>query len=461
VDKDVSELLRHIEYEQLAAFVTQYASQNASFKKNLLKYFSPQKPGKSLKEYREIAAGSFNFKQFGRYGKGYDFYAAASKANNELSGMLEKAKYFILQNNYKEAAAIAQSVIESIPRNYENVDDSDGDLGDTFKNAIALLLEIAVNKSIDTELIKEIFHWVGTEVKENIYSDYGFDEIHSLLIPYTLAAGLFKQALLIADERIEHAKKNEYRLDHAVNDKIRLLRQNKYHDEAESVITRYIDLVSIRKMRINEMLEQKRYPEAINLIEKGMKVSKKQGHSHTVRDWRDQLLEIYIVMADHNNTIKYAEDLFYNGSDAMKYYHILKKETDKEKWTTYLNMLILKRKPGRLVGYPDNVLAKIYIEEAYWDRLLHLVEDADLSGLQAYEQYLKPRFPEEVRNLFVHQVKLYAGRNVGRHYYQQVAETLRKMRTYPAGNEVVDKLLAEFRKKYKARPAMIEELRGV
>jgi hypothetical protein len=38
---------------------------------------------------------------------------------------------------------------------------------------------------------------------------------------------------------------------------------------------------------------------------------------------------------------------------------------------------------------------------------------------------------------------------------------LKKIRTYPGGNEVVDKLLFEFREKYKMRKAMMEELRGV
>src|SRR5207249_12226704 len=133
------------------------------------------------------------------------------------------------------------------------------------------------------------------------------------------------------------------------------------------------------------------------------------------------LLEIYIVMADHSNIVKYAEELFYNGRNPMKYYHILKKETDKEKWSAYLNTLISKGKPRSSFGYPDNILAQIYIEEQYWDRLLHLNEKADLSGLQAYEQYLKPRFPEETRNLFVQKVKLYADRNMGRDHYKQVA----------------------------------------
>jgi hypothetical protein len=48
---------------------------------------------------------------------------------------------------------------------------------------------------------------------------------------------------------------------------------------------------------------------------------------------------------------------------------------------------------------------------------------------------------------------------MGRHHYQYIAHTLKKIRTYPGCNEAVDKLLAEFRLKYKMRKAIMEELR--
>lgn len=258
MDSEVTDLLRHIEYGQLNVFIAQYAHRHPSFKKDILEYFNPERPTRSLAAYREIASACFVFEKPGRYSKGYDFYAAASVAENELCDLLEKAKYFITKNNYNEASAIAQSIIEAIPRNYETVDDSDGGLGGTFNDAVDLLLEIAENKTAPISLKREIFHWVGIEIKEKIYDDYGFDEIHSLLIPYTQAAGLFREALLIADERIEHAG-NDYHLENAVIDKIRLLQQNNAADEAENVISRYIELAGIRKMRMITLLEQKGY----------------------------------------------------------------------------------------------------------------------------------------------------------------------------------------------------------
>lgn len=457
MDGDVVQLIRHLESGQLERYIVQYAQRHPSFKKDILEFFNPQKPSKTLAAYRKTAASCFAFKAPDRYRKGYDFYAAASEADNKLNALLEKGNYFITNNNFIEAASIAQSIIEVIPRHYELVDDSDGGLAATFNDAVSLLLEIAENKNAAAALKKEIFHWVGREVKENIYDEYGFDEIHSLLIPYTLAAGLFKDALLIADERIKRSADN-YNLESAVFAKIHLLQQNNFEEEAESVINDYTTLPGIRKLKIQKMLKQQHYPEAIRLTEEGITVAEKQDHPGTVCDWQDQLLEIYMVMGDQDNIIKYAEDLFYNGRDAMKYYHILKKKKEKEQWVTYLDKLIARHKKNGLSGYPDHVLARIYIEEQHWDRLLHLVEKSDLNTLLEYERYLKPEYPEKVRDLLLEHVQVYAERNISRYHYRQVVRMLKNIRTYPGGDKKVDKLIDEFKLKYKARKAMMEEL---
>jgi hypothetical protein len=458
-DEEIRELATHLSHEQLQTFVALYAGSNNSFKKDMLQYFNPKKPAKPLTAYRDIAFACFKPGKAGRYNRNYNFYEAASIANEKLSELLSKANYFVTQNNFSEAAAIAQSIIEAIPRNIETVDDSDGELGDTFDSAVNLLLEIADNEMAIGELKKEIFRWVAKEVKEKIYSDYGFDEIHTLLIPYTQAAGFIHEALEIADERIRNA--NEYHLESAVLIKLQLLKQNNLVNEIKHLMDQYLHLVSIRQMKVNELLEDKRYREAIVLIKEGIQIADKEKHPGTVGDWNDQLLQIYTDMEDHANVIKYAEHLFYTGRDGMKYYHILKNEKNKDEWPLYLDKLLSQRKNEGWPGHPDSILGKIYIDEQYWDRLMDLVEKSELNGLETYEQYLKSRFPEKLRDLFVEKVISYAEKNASRTHYQYAAGILRKIRTYPGGNEAVEKLLSSFKIKYKARKAMMEELRGV
>ena len=459
-DKEVSELLRHIEPEKLAQFVAEYAHRNASFRSEIFKHFRPQEPQVSLDDYRKEASDCFVFDGYGRYGRGYNFYEAAYMAGAALCTLLEKGNYLFTQNNYEETAAIAQSIIEVIPRNYELVDDSDGELVVVFNDAVELLLAIVGDEKADEALKTKIFHWVSKEVKEDIYSDYGFDEIDSLLIPYTQASGLFNDALDLAEERI-HQATDDYRLESAVMNKIHLLQQNGLTYEMEDTINQYMELPGIRKMKLTGLLEQDRYSEAIMILKEGINLAQQKNHPGTVSDWKDQLLEIYILLKDHKNVVKSAEDLFYNGRDAMKYYHLLKKETEPENWTTRLEALLSRRKKDSLMGFPNHVRAQIYIEEEYWDRLLHLVENASIDGLQTYEKYLKPRFPGDLMHLYMQKITEYAAHNMGRNHYRYVADMLKKLRSYPDGNRTVDQLLAEFKIKYKARRAMMEELNGV
>jgi len=89
------------------------------------------------------------------------------------------------------------------------------------------------------------------------------------------------------------------------------------------------------------------------------------------------------------------------------------------------------------------------------------VQNASIDGLQTYEKYLKPRFPRELMHLYMQKITEYAAHNMGRNHYRYVADMLKKLRSYPDGNRTVDQLLAEFKIKYKARRAMMEELNGV
>lgn len=459
-DKEVQELLRHVSYEQLMLFSAGYASLRAGFKTDILAHFRPGKDQKSKTDYQKEVAKDFNIAAPSRYYRHRDYYAAAREAANHIDSLLEKAKFFAVKNNFGEAAAIAQSIIEAIPRNYEEVDDSNCELADSFSNAVELLLELAENKSADRQLKKEIFHWVSREVKEKIYADYGFDEIQSLLIPYTNAAGMFPEAVLIVDKYIRDAP-NDYSLETAVMEKITLLRQNNHAGEAEKVVDHYIGLEGIRGIRVKDLLKKKHYERAIITIKDGIKLAEKKKQDGSVTDWKDQLLEIYINTKDHDNIRLYSEDLFYNGDDPVKYYHILKQETRKESWAIYLDTLLSRPGSGRRSSIDDYTLAEIYVEEQYWDRLLLLVEKVGLHFLEYYEKYLKSRFPGRLLGLLVQHTMHYAEQNMGRHHYENVARLLKKIRTYPGGNVKADKLLADFRMRYKQRRAMMEELKRV
>ena len=169
-------------------------------------------------------------------------------------------------------------------------------------------------------------------------------------------------------------------------------------------------------------------------------------------------------MGNKEKVIELAEDLFVNGRESMKYYHILKAVIPTEKWISYLDDFLYKSEKRQRWGLGD-IYAWIYIEEKYWDRLMNYIEKniqlGKYSSLVEYESYLINRYPERMLTFYKTQITDYAAKNMGRDHYQYVADVLKKMKTYSGGEEIVNTLLTHFKSMYPKRRAMMEELSRV
>ena len=105
---------------------------------------------------------------------------------------------------------------------------------------------------------------------------------------------------------------------------------------------------------------------------------------------------------------------------------------------------------------------RIYAEEEMLDRLFACVlSSGSLYALREYEDILKCEYPEELLRIYEEKVRMEAESVSNRSKYRQIASILNHMRGYPNGDHVVDKILKEFRTKYRMRRAMQEELNQV
>ena len=97
-----------------------------------------------------------------------------------------------------------------------------------------------------------------------------------------------------------------------------------------------------------------------------------------------------------------------------------------------------------------------------WDRLLEYVSaNTSRFTMEQYERDLVKRYPNEVLQIYVNDLKRSAKQAHSRDTYSRWAETLQHMKTIKGGTAVVTELLAEWRQIYKNRPAMMQELQGV
>ncbi len=105
--------------------------------------------------------------------------------------------------------------------------------------------------------------------------------------------------------------------------------------------------------------------------------------------------------------------------------------------------------------------ADIYVKEQDNDRLFSLLSSArydQLEALMQYAHYLKDTHSEQLIVIYTSLLNDYAERNLGRRHYEFIAQVLSCIRKLNGGQAVVKSLVAEFRIKYKRRPAMMEVL---
>jgi hypothetical protein len=258
--QEILELLRHTEQELLFSFVAEYAAEDKRFCEQLKDALLPanDKAGgkdedreaendntaasgdtnaaadnaeiiSALKFYRGQAEDCFFLGGQSQRSRYYDDdYGAALTAASELEEMLEEASEMVAEENFADAAAIAMAVIETIPRNYEDVDDYDGELGEKLDRASALLCNILNNPQVSVSVKKGIFEWRSGEAGNASYSVCGYDEIKTIHELCCDMLGDASEALAGINRQIDEAV-NEYARNKAVLRKIRFMQfRNRY-----------------------------------------------------------------------------------------------------------------------------------------------------------------------------------------------------------------------------------------
>ena len=105
-----------------------------------------------------------------------------------------------------------------------------------------------------------------------------------------------------------------------------------------------------------------------------------------------------------------------------------------------------------------DVLAKIYITEKWWNRLLDLVSGTKhLPYIKHYEQYLAADYTEELLGLYEKGIIDYLKVNTGRTHYKDACRYLERMLKL-GGLARVRNLVADLRKEYPQRRALLDEL---
>lgn len=445
-------MLQHIKPEELYPFIASYAAENEVFCQKLKgTFFSGNNDIIDLASCRLKAKGCFKFSEEigGRYKKHDDYYQSANDAAFLLDQLLSDADYFLKHEEYGSAAGLVMAVAEIIPFGYEYVDDSSGNLAQTFHSATEIIIALLRNKQVARRVKESIYEWAKEEAKKPEYANYGFENIDEICDAGTDELGETDDVLTEIDQRLETAQ--DYEKEDIILRKIRFMQSRDL--DIEDLVQKYIHMNAVRQIAFEQLMEQGEYDKALILAQKGLQEMKEANFFSREFDWNEAILDCFLKQGNLKKVLSHTEKIIIQrrGWKFEKYYQTLKAYTNPEEWSATIERILTA-----FEEYPffDHSIAEIMVEHQLWKRLLEYCKKGSsfiTNSLEKYEAYLKPHFEKELLDIYIAQIEEAApGQN-----YHQVAHILRHIRTFKGGDEIVDQKLQEFRQTYKRRRKMM------
>ena len=459
IKQEIIELLKHTDTEEIHSFISELAEKDTNFYNKIKQALLPANEENicNIGHYRAKAENCYDFYDYrGKQRYDYNFYQAAHQASSQLAQLLDDAIFFVEHKKYADAAAIAMSVAEVIPRNYEKVDDSSGKLGGRFCDAIQILCDIVNNSNVSISIKKEIYEWCKEETNESIYSDYGLDYIERIYDLCCELLGDTNEVLANFDKKIENS--NSYYLGEIVQRKIRFMLSRNI--DIESIIQKYIHIDGVRRIKFEELKNAQKYREALLLAVQGIEIATQKDYYGTILNWQEAIYDIYLLQGDVEKILQMAEYLVLNAgwrSNKKDFYDTLKKYTPPANWNDTLERLLTNAETKRDF---DDFSARIMQEHQLWQRLFNYCKKGSIREMEEYEKDLMPYFENEILKYY-HDYAEKQALHTDYNSYHEVARILKRMRAFADGNLLVEQLLEKFRTTYKRRKNMMIALESV
>jgi SWIM zinc finger len=453
VAEQVDELLEKATHDELKQFMREQASLNVKFRNLLLLSFVQHNADESKEFYeKQIKAilrsakesdGSFDWYDAGQVGNGVDH-------------LLELAKKQIDNRNFKSAVFICTAIMEQMVGALEYADDSSGDIGYAIEAAYEMLYTLAASQP-DEDIRKMIIDYALSSVDKRVYAEWDWH-----LGMLRIAAMLLK-----TEEEIESVvmelgalQRSEHDMETAQSINYEVILKTKGEKEAEDFLEANIANPEFRRKVIQRALAQGNYSKAVLTAQGGVDYdqNKKQG---LVMEWYKWLLKIAQAQGEKEKIIDYARHLFIeNFVPEQDYYAILKQHVPPDTWVAFVERVIQDITAQRR-WYAKEQVAGIFIKEGWMERLLELVRKfPDLQTIGQYETHLAKKYTPEVVELYVNALLASMKTNVGRSHYKEACRYLRRVIKLGA-REKANEVMSFFRKEYRQRKALMEELDNV
>ncbi len=457
IDK-LREMMDKIPTDELKQFFLNTMIKNRQLESEFLIQFVDRISAPAQEKYRELIT---NIVDSGRRDYGRIYGRHLTRVINLLKDLLDKAKMFFNNGNYREGVIICQTMLEEYPMIISGMDNSEEDCYLLLEDTCQCL--IASYGLFPRPLKDHVYEFLEKLYSSGKYAETGFEGELLNILELLLDSPDRQDGLLeLIDRKLKLVKNDdfEWKTVSLLEKKINILNQFDRQDEARRIVEEYIQYDSFRKIILEEKMAAKQYGEAKKIAEEGLAISKQKSYSGNSFFWQEQLLEIARLNKNKMEIRKLAKQLFESSQWDMQYYRILKQTYSKNEWKEEVEKIIDSFKKISFFGF-SHVLAvgNILKAENFPDRLLKLMKanSKHIECINHFADYLKQHYPSEVLNLYREGISVLA-KHTGRPVYKEVISYMKKMNTLEDGELAVEKLLKDFRLKYKRRPAMLEML---
>lgn len=458
VQEQLNEILNLLSADELKGYIGECCDKDKSFRDMFLARYlhliQPVSQEMYAKQIRAIVKSAA-----GRYG--YLDYSAARKVGKAVYELSQLADKTMNAGNYREAMYMGCAILEEMTKAIEHGDDSSGDLGGSIEAGRDILFRVAEDCP-DKAVRRELLDYALNAYRKELFKGWDW-HFHLLDLSIELIGN--ENDKTVIGELIDRIKptgdKWDYDYDRARLMKLELIRKTEGAAEVNRYLEANIDNGNFRRELILETIKQKNYAKAISLAEAGI-VADQKDKPGLVDEWKWHLLNIYQLQGDTTKIIEQARYLFLCSArfTPKEMFDILKKYVSPDEWKHFFEQLVMDRtKSEKWVRF--HAVADMYIWEEQWENLLSLlIANKSLDNISYVEKYLASQYAEQLAGMYYNAIEDYLKQSVGREYYKTACKYIRRMIKL-GGRDEADHLIADLRKQYPQRRALMEELDAV
>ena len=337
-----------------------------------------------------------------------------------------------------------------------DMDDSNGGTGMLADRIFQLWLELLVK--VSSEEKRKMFDWFTSHLDGSVI-DYLEEYIEQILMgefeekEYEQAKLDFIEDMIARSERKDSDWSRDYGVGKWAVRYLEMLQEKKASDEQiKEVCKRYWKNSSVRRYYVDICMKKKEYDHVLQILDECILLDKQ--YRGLISEYSEKKKEIYLLQGNRSAYIEQLWKLVLEHEPGnLELYRELKKQYTADEW-------LVKREEifGKLPAYAH--VERLYKEEKLYDRLLtYVLNSPGLYALQEYEKVLKNDYPEQILNKYKDEVSKMAVHTSDRKNYAHLVSLLRKMQQMKGGSKLVEQIAAEWKVKYRNRPAMMDELR--